>query len=235
MHIETLYTLIDEFLKILVHKEEKNRKLSDAEVIFVYIMSFESFGGNYSKALNYLVQGNHIKYKLSKSRFSRRLYKIKDIIEQIFEILSCFAKNNCSIYQLDSFPVKVCHNIRIQRANILKGKEFRGYNSSKKEYFYGFKVQVITSDSGYIIEFNFCPGSYHDMSAFDILDFNLPENSELLTDKAYNDYNLEEILLEHHKIRLLPIRKRILRKKIIIFVLITIDKQKDILLKIFLV
>lgn len=208
MHIETLYTVIDDFLKILDHKDDPKVKLSDSEVILTYVISFEAYSGNYSKTLDYLFQGKHIKYKLSKSRFSRRLNRLKDIIIQIFGFISEFAKNNCSIFQIDSFPVKVCHNIRISRCKLLKDEAFRGKNESKKEYFYGFKVQAITADNGYIVEFKFCPGSYHDSVAFDLMDFDLPENSELLADKAYNAYYMEDILLETNKINLLPVRKK---------------------------
>lgn len=208
MNIETLYTIIDDFLKQLDHKDAPNAKLSDSEIILIYVMAFEAYSGNYAKALYYLFQGKHIKYKLSNSRFSRRLNRLKDIIIQIFELIAEFAKNGCSVFQIDSFPVRVCHNIRISRCKLLKDEDFRGKNESKKEYFYGFKVQAITAENGYIVEFKFCPGAYHDSVAFDLMDFDLPENAELFGDKAYNAYYMEDILLETNKINLLPVRKK---------------------------
>ena len=86
MHIETLYTVIDDFLKILDHKDDPKVKLSDSEVILTYVISFEAYSGNYSKTLDYLFQGKHIKYKLSKSRFSRRLNRLKDIIIKYLDL-----------------------------------------------------------------------------------------------------------------------------------------------------
>jgi hypothetical protein len=44
--------------------------------------------------------------------------------------------------------VPVCDNIRIPIANIYKNKEFRGYNASKRRYFYGVKVHLLTTQDG---------------------------------------------------------------------------------------
>jgi hypothetical protein len=49
---------------------------------------------------------------------------------------------------VDAFPVSVCRNIRIRNCRIYQGEEFRGYNFSKREYFYGIKVTVIASRDG---------------------------------------------------------------------------------------
>jgi hypothetical protein len=48
-------------------------------------------------------------------------------------------------YAIDSFPVSACDTPRIMRANIFQGKEYRGYNSIKKRYFFGFKVHMLVS------------------------------------------------------------------------------------------
>lgn len=207
MNIETLYTIVDEFLKIIGNKSSNNSKLNNSEIITIYIKSFESYGGNYSKTIDNMYQGGNISYKISRSRFSRRINKLKNVIVQIFELLSLFAKNTNNTYQIDSYPVKVCHNVRISRCKLLKGEENRGWNQSKKEYVYGIKIHAITSENGYIVEFCYTPASFNDSKVFDILDFNLPEGSELIGDKAYNLYDMEEYLYETSKISLLPIRK----------------------------
>ena len=47
LDIETLYTLIDNFLKTLEHKEDIRTEMSDAEVIVTYISAFFYHAGNY--------------------------------------------------------------------------------------------------------------------------------------------------------------------------------------------
>ena len=49
-------------------------------------------------------------------------------------------KNNGNFpfeYIVDAFPVSICRNIRIRDCRIYQGEGFRGYNVSKREYFYG--------------------------------------------------------------------------------------------------
>ncbi|MDQ6480701.1 transposase [Dyadobacter sp. LHD-138] len=94
------------------------------------------------------------------------------------------------MYIIDSFPVDVCKNIGICRSKIIKGKEFRGYNASKREYFYGFKtaaaaVHVVTTKEGIPVEFMVTAGSIHDNTAFQGMSLGLPENSDLYADSAY--------------------------------------------------
>ena len=63
-------------------------------------------------------------------------------------------------------PRPVCKNIRISRCRLVKGESFRSYNASKREYFYGYKVHLITAADGRIVEFDFTPGSVYDQVAF---------------------------------------------------------------------
>ncbi len=81
-----------------------------------------------------------------------------------------------------SFPVAVCKNIRISRSKLIKGKEFRGYNASKREFFYGFKVHVVTTGDGIPVEFMVTAGTVHDNTTFQGMDINLPQNSDLYGD-----------------------------------------------------
>ena len=50
------------------------------------------------------------------------------------------------------------------------------------------------------------PGSVGDVEGLEFFDFDLPEQSQIIGDKAYNDYELEDVLLEAD-LELLPMRK----------------------------
>ena len=93
-------------------------------------------------------------------------------------------------YCIDSFPVSVCQNIRIPRSRIVKGAEYRGYNASKKCYFYGFKVHLIVTSNGIPVEFTFTTGNAHDLDGFRQLPVNLPDRSFLMGDSAYTDFDV---------------------------------------------
>lgn len=113
-----------------------------------------------------------------------------------------------SIYLIDSFPVPVCKNIRISGSKIIKGEEFRGYNASKREYFYGFKVDVITTGEGIPVEVLMTAGSIHGNAAFQSMDVNLPKNSDLYADAAYINDELKQLHAEFNQISLKAATKK---------------------------
>lgn len=209
-----IYYIVDEYLKNCeYHIETKCSasnsypKLSDAEVIFIFLMSFSSYGGNYSRAMSSLYNAGYIKNKLSKGQFSQRIYALYPYIFDIYSLFGTIAKAVNTKYALDTFPLALCHNIRIKRCKIIKGEAHRGYNSSKKEYFFGFKVHIITALDGTVTEFEFSPGALEDLAGYNLLNFDLPKGSELFMDKAYNFYQREDELSECAEIMPKVIRK----------------------------
>lgn len=108
---------------------------------------------------------------------------------------------------IDSFPVSVCRNIRIHRCRLLSGEAYRGYNASKKEYLYGFKVEVIITSDGLPVDYFIVAGSVHDAKAFQAMHLALPEGSSLYADSAYTNYELEDLYLECEQVALLAARK----------------------------
>ena len=140
-----------------------------------------------------------------KSNFNRSLHKLSETIALIFLGLGNSLKemNTGMEYIIDSFPVAVCKNIRIKRSKLLKGKAYHGYNASKREYFYGFKIQVITTADGIPVEYFIGAGSFHDVTAFKSMNINLPQGSTMYLDSAYNDYEFEDLYLECDGIELL--------------------------------
>ncbi|WP_020395990.1 transposase [Thiolinea disciformis] len=93
---------------------------------------------------------------------------------------------------IDSFPIAVCDNKRIQRCQRFQGKEWRGYQASKQRYFYGLKVHLLVTEAGASVNCFFTEGSMSNVKALKLFDFDLPEGAEILGDKAYDDYGFEE-------------------------------------------
>jgi hypothetical protein len=203
-----IYTFFDDILKSMSYKEPKNRKTSDSEVSTVILIAAMYFGGNIETALSFVRSTNLMPHMLSKSRFNRRMHKIGELLAELFFYMGETIKslNINQIYSIDSFPVAVCHNIRIANSHIVKGKEYRGYNASKRTYFYGFKVHVVVTAEGIPVEYTFTTGNAHDLEGIRQMPLNLPQGSEIMADSAYTDYDLEE-MLAHDGIRLLAARK----------------------------
>lgn len=113
-----------------------------------------------------------------------------------------------SEYLLDSFPVAVCDNIRIPCCRLLKGEEYRGYIASKKRYFYGIRIHLVSTPDGVPVEWVFLPAAAHDTRGLSTLPLNLPPSCELYTDKGYTDFLSEDNLASESSINLMTIRKK---------------------------
>lgn len=204
-----VYCICDDYLKAIHHWEDPQCRMSDAEVMTTALVAVLYFGGNFALAQRFLSKPDYIQTMLSKSRFSRRLHRVKHHFLAVFGLLAetWKALNSEHIYNLDTFPVPVCDNYRIQRAKIYQAEAFRGYIASKKRYFYGLKIHLMITEAGQPVEFFLTPGSFHDGSCLPWFDFDIPAGSTIFADKSYNLYWLEDLLKEAG-IELLPMRKK---------------------------
>ena len=172
------------------------------------------FAGNQTTALSYMWSRIFDKI-LNKSGFTKRLHKLKELLLSIFfSIGRIFKYIHCEMeYIKDSFPVKVCHNMRIKRCKLVKGEEYRAYNASKREYFYGFKVQLITTKEGIPVEMYFVEGKEHDSQISQRMYHDLPAESSLYGDSGYTDYELEDLFKETEQVHLQIAREKNSKRK----------------------
>lgn len=210
------YCLIDDMLRANGHREAPQRRLSDAEVMTTALCAARFFHGNFTTARLFLHQHGYIRRMLSKSQFNRRLHRTAELFERLFQGLSVFFKQQETdaegLFLIDSFPVEVCDNIRIDRCRIYPKEAtedaFRGYIASKRRYFYGLKVFLMTTHRGHPVEVFFTPGSYSDTRQLTQFGFDLDEGARVYGDKAFNAYFWEDLLHEAAEVDLLPLRKK---------------------------
>jgi hypothetical protein len=207
--ILTIYCLCDDLLKSARHQDRPCCQMSSAEVMTVALVAILDFGCNYALARRWLHKPEWIPVMLGKSRFSRRLYRVEHHFLVLFYLLAEIwkADNTAQLYLIDTFPVPVCDNYRIKRNRIYGEERHRGYKASKKRYFYGLKLHLLTTETGKPVEFLLSPGSVADVSGLYGMDFDLPEGAIILGDKAYNIYWLEDIIAEVG-LKPLPVRKK---------------------------
>lgn len=207
--IVAIFCLCDDILKGLNHNEDKQRQMSDAEVMTTSIVAALFFSGNMEKSRVFLQEHGYIPKMLEKSRFNRRQHKIAELFLVVFEMLGEWWKqfSEESVYIIDSFPIAACDNYRIPRSHLYQGEVWRGYQASKKRYFYGLKIHLMVTKHGQPVEFFLTPGSWSDTRALKMYNFDLPERSLITGDKAYNDYVFEDLLKEV-PLDLQPLRKK---------------------------
>ena len=194
-----IFCFVDDLLKTSGHYEDNRRLVSDSEIITTAIISSLHFGGHQDKARQFMKMTGLVPNMLDKSRFNRRLHALAELIYSLFMQIGYYFKYiSCEMsYILDSFPVAVCDNIRIANAKLLKGKQWRGKQSSMRRYFYGVKVQLLVTKDGIPVEFGFVPGSENDSVSLKKLPMELPAESEEIADSAKTNYEVEDMLLEN--------------------------------------
>lgn len=204
-----IYCFIDDFLKASGHREDCRAEVSDAEVITIAIAAMLHFGGNFERSRLILHELGLMRRLLSRSRFSRRMNRLADLIYRLFHQLGATLKDlhRESRYLLDSFPVALCDNIRIKRCRLVQDELYRGVMTSKRRYFYGVRVQILATSDGIPLEFCILPGACSDLQGLAELALDLPEDAQLFVDGGYNFYEWEDYLLESKELRLQVPRK----------------------------
>jgi hypothetical protein len=209
LQIILVYCLCADLLKGLHHYEDRQCEMSDAEVMTTAIVAAMFFGGKHENARSMLKEQGYIPGMVSKSQFSRRLHRLDFLLVTLFRVLGEHFKelNAESIYIIDSAPIAVCDNIRILRNKIYGDEGHRGYQASKKRYFYGVKIHLLVTKDHQPVEFFLSPGGFGDVEALEQFDFDLPAGSQIFADKAYTFHLVEDIMAEAG-IELTPDRKK---------------------------
>ncbi len=211
LEITTIFVLCDELLTALNLQEDPQVKMNNAEVMTVALTAARYFCGHLENTREFLYEHGYIPNMLSESRLNRRLHAIPDSVwvTLVYILAQTFkAENTDQEYCLDSVPIPVCDNIRIDRSKLYQGEAYRGYIASKRRYFFGLRVHMIVTASGQPVEFIIRPGAEADVAVYKDLNFDLPEQAECYADKAYNDYGFEDLLKEAVGVVMKPARKK---------------------------
>ena len=217
------YCLTDDLLQAVGHDECSRRRVSDAEVITTALVAVRLFSGNFVSARAFLKSHGYIPKMLSKSQFNRRLHRAAPLLRLLFALLAEVHKKQTEedVYLIDSFPIPACDNVRISRCRIYQGEAkeaFRGYIASKRRFFFGLKIHLLVSSEGRPVEVSLAPGSASDVRVMKRFDFELPDGSVVYGDKAYNDYDFEDLLAGAGEVKLLPLRKKNSKRAVPAFV-----------------
>ena len=200
----------DDLLKAMHHQENCQCQMHDADILTTAFIASLFFRGHHESARAMLKQHGSIPHRLSKSRFHRRLHRMKEIFLVFFDLLAQIWQtlNTEAVYVIESMPSAVCAHRRIRRSKIYSDEDFRGYHASKKRYFYGLKTHLMVPQAGQPVACFLTPGGFGDVDALKYYAYALPDGSIIYADKAYNDYESADLLQEVDHIQLIPMRKK---------------------------
>ena len=207
-----MYCLLDDYLRASrlpgQLPADARRQLTDAQVLTTALLAARFFGGRYTLAQQYMEQHWGMN-RLDKSGFSRHLQRLEPQLRALMAVLGQVFKESSTqmSYVIDSFPVAVCHNTRIGRCRLLRGRAYHGRCASKRCWFYGLKVQVVMTTDGVPVDYYIHAGSEADITGLKALSPELPAGSVLYADAAYTDYAWEDVFAEATGAQLLAARR----------------------------
>ena len=129
---------------------------------------------------------------LERSRFNRRTKQLIWLVQVIRQAMNTHISPD-TIVIIDSFPLPLCQPVRNYRTRIFNDLADIGYNASKRLWFYGFKVHMLVTLSGYILNYVVTPASVHDSRAVNDLLENCHQ-PHILADLGYLSRELRDSL-----------------------------------------
>lgn len=210
--IVTIFSVIDDVMKGLNHQDHCLAKVSDAELLTVAVISAKYFQNHHERALYVMKELGYLSGSISISRFNRRLHKAVDWFVAILSIL-CEVFAQGEVFIMDSMPVPVCKRARARRNKKVRGREYCGYCSAKKEKFFGWRLHLICNADGVPVSFDMLPAAHHDLTPIHELTSILPSGACVFCDKAYNALDDEATILKESGVRLVPIRRKNMKQQ----------------------
>jgi hypothetical protein len=110
--------------------------------------------------------------------------------------------DSCLFYLLDAQPIPLCHPLRHGRVLLLRD-EGAWFGKTTKGWFFGFKLHLLVSAKGLIINAILTPGNWDDRDVATALTQAIASGSVGLGDRGYRRPALQDELLEEDGILLL--------------------------------
>jgi len=169
----------------LCQRRRKSRlSLSEVMTLIIHFhqSGYRTFKSYYQNHVLVHLQGE-FPTLVSYSRFVRLM---KRALVPLFFYLKVNQGSCTGISFVDSTPIQVCHNRRIQRHKTFKGLAARG--KTTMGWFYGFKLHLVINEHGEIQAFQLTPGNVDDRKPVPFLSKSL--FGKLFADKGYISQDL---------------------------------------------
>lgn len=197
--ITEIFCSIDDFCPVFISKYQKRllgtkkrnkpSKLALSEVMTIQVLFHFSGYRNFKTFYTTYVCAHLRSFFPHLVSYNRMVELMRDSMVPLAIYLKLQATGQCSgISFIDSTPLRVCHNKRIHNHKVFDGIAQRGHCSIG--WFYGFKLHLITSDTGEIIDFMLTPGNVDDRKPLRIERFIRKLFGKLFGDKGYIDHKL---------------------------------------------
>lgn len=200
--ITDLFCVVDEFCKeydqivekaLLGNLPRRPPRMSKSEVITIAVLFLLSNFRTFKHFYIYYVQ-QHMKKEfpqtVSYNRFTELMQQ--NLMPMVMFLKTCCLGECTGISFIDSTPVRVCKNKRINANKVFKGMANTG--KSTVGWFYGFKLHIIINDKGEILNFTITQASADDRKPLKQERFLDKIFGKLFADKGYIGKKLAQLL-----------------------------------------
>jgi len=143
---------------------------------------------------------------IDRSNFNKRRRRLHLFIHEVTRFLSSEMNKSEDIFLMDSIPVPICKIAREKRCKF--GKESfenhpdKGYSAVSKQYYYGYKLHLVTSVNGIFQSMDLTKASVHDVNVLKEIKYGKMSNATLVGDKGYISKEVKIDLFESCNIKL---------------------------------
>lgn len=208
-----VYVPVDALVQTYVqphdHRPGPRSRFSDSEVITLTLVAELVSLDDETVFLDYVARNHRALFPClpDRSRYNRRRRALSEAINTIRRqilgwLLALLPPDDRPLCVLDSLPVPVVGFHHAKGRHRWYGWATYGYNATKKQTIYGFKLHLLTTADGIITDFALAPAHSSDGAFTDQL---LRDKAELLVlgDKAYINALLQGELQQLHGVTVL--------------------------------
>lgn len=188
--VDTLTKIIDKE-KNLIEKPCCGRKssLTKSEIMAICILFHFSGYWNFKRYYKHILKYMNKEFPNLVS-YSRFVSLIKEVENDLYILILLIPKFLSGNYIIDSTPIKVCNNKRINSNKVFNG--IAAIGKSTMGWFFGLKLHIVINDVGEIMNFTVTKGNVDDRFVVENLSENL--QGKLFADKGYISNELFKVL-----------------------------------------
>jgi hypothetical protein len=200
--ITDIFCLVDEFCNefdtttqsFLLGKPSKRPPIMSKSEVIVICLLFHLGGFRCFKHFYLFYVQRHMQGEFPRTVSYNRFVELS---QSVLLPMSIFLKTCClgkctGISFVDSTPIRVCNNKRIKRNKVFK--DIAQVGKSTMGWFYGFKLHIVISDKGEILNFAVTQANVDDREPLKNESFLRAVFGKLFADKGYISQRLTEIL-----------------------------------------
>lgn len=179
---------------------------SDLEVIALSITA-EAFGYDSENNLFKMLEesAERIPNLISRRQFNTRRKLTASLAEEIRKGIARSIDGGENVFVIDSKPVKVCQMVRAGRCSMGNGipecAPSKGYCSSQRMYYYGYKLHALCGISGVIHSYDMTAANVHDIHYLEDVKWDY-HDCLILGDKGYLSADVQQNLFDFAHIEL---------------------------------